>query len=152
MTIFHGYVGSQWSSPTDWVDSWIRLSFLHFYVGKTMPKISPCLMGFTMFYHPTHEKNWGFWWMVNMTLFWAGPAGVGWGRGGPLGAPSLHWCLQPLVSWRKLGETDVFRGTSMGGSINGGTPKWWLIMENTAKIDDLGVPLFQETTKCLQWT
>ena len=33
----------------------------------------------------------------------------------------------------------------LGVSINGGTPKW---IENSIKIDDLGVPLFQETTIC----
>ena len=31
----------------------------------------------------------------------------------------------------------------VGGSINGGTPKWMVyFMENPIKMDDLGVPLF----------
>ena len=35
----------------------------------------------------------------------------------------------------------------MGVSLNGGTPKWMVkIMENPIKIDDLGVPLFSETS------
>ena len=33
----------------------------------------------------------------------------------------------------------------MGVSINGGTQKWLVYKENPTKIDDLGVPLFQET-------
>ena len=36
----------------------------------------------------------------------------------------------------------------MGISINGGTPKWMVYNGNLLiKMDDLGVPLFQETTK-----
>ena len=35
----------------------------------------------------------------------------------------------------------------MGVSINGGTPSGWFIMEKKPiKMDDLGVPLFQETS------
>ena len=35
---------------------------------------------------------------------------------------------------------------SMGVSINRGTPiARWFIMDNTIKMDDLGVPLFQDT-------
>ena len=34
----------------------------------------------------------------------------------------------------------------MGVSKNRGTPKWMLIMENLSKMDDLGVPLFSETS------
>ena len=36
--------------------------------------------------------------------------------------------------------------THMGVYINGGTRKWMVdFMENPSKMDDLGVPLFQET-------
>ena len=33
----------------------------------------------------------------------------------------------------------------MGVSKNSGTPKWMVYMENTIKMDDLGVSLFLET-------
>ena len=34
----------------------------------------------------------------------------------------------------------------MGVSINRGTPKWMIYMENRIEMDDLGVPLFSETS------
>ncbi len=38
----------------------------------------------------------------------------------------------------------------MGVSQNRGTPKWMVkIMENPIKMDDLGVPLFEETPICI---
>ena len=38
--------------------------------------------------------------------------------------------------------------THMGVSINGGSQKWMVYRENPAKMDDLGVPLFQEPPIC----
>ena len=37
----------------------------------------------------------------------------------------------------------------MGGSLNGDTPEWMVCKEKLIKMDDLGVPLVQET---LMWT
>ena len=34
-------------------------------------------------------------------------------------------------------------------SKNRGTPKWMVYMENSVKMDDLGVPPFSETPICL---
>ena len=42
--------------------------------------------------------------------------------------------------------------SQFGVSKNNGTPKWMVkIMENTIKMDDLGVPLFLETPKKTMW-
>ena len=48
-----------------------------------------------------------------------------------------------LTLWKKGFEDWMM---DMGGSINGGTQTGWYIMENPVKIDDLGVPLFKETS------
>ena len=44
-----------------------------------------------------------------------------------------------------------FAGKSHGVSINGGTPKWMVYKGNPIKIDDLGVPLFMETSTCIEY-
>ena len=49
-------------------------------------------------------------------------------------------CQEELSAW----ESHLFE--HMGVSINGGTPiAGWFTMKNPIKMDDLGVPLFQET-------
>ena len=43
--------------------------------------------------------------------------------------------------------TRVFdRGKHMEVSLDGDTPNGWFIPQNPTKMDDLGVPSFQETT------
>ena len=39
---------------------------------------------------------------------------------------------------------------NLGVSKNKGTPKWMVYKENPIKMDDLGVPLFEETPICLE--
>ena len=34
----------------------------------------------------------------------------------------------------------------LGVSKNSGTPKWMVFMENPIEMDDLGIPLFSETS------
>ena len=58
---------------------------------------------------------------------------------------------RPDPTWRRLKNDEKMFGKNkrkyVGGSKNGGTPKWMVkIMENPIKMDDLGVPLFSETS------
>ena len=46
----------------------------------------------------------------------------------------------------EVGQSQSKLGHHLGVSKNSGTPKWMVIMENPIKIDDLGVPLFLETS------
>ena len=51
------------------------------------------------------------------------------------------------VGWPWISSTDIY--IYMGDAINGGTPiAERFIMEHPLKMDDLGVPLFQETSIC----
>ena len=86
------------------------------------------------------------------------------------------WRITALSKWGVLGDYEpfitfqlpwfsgVFNCKFQGGyfcllfvfehsehmdiSKNRGTPKWMVIVENPIKIDDLGVPLFSETSTC----
>ena len=49
----------------------------------------------------------------------------------------------PGADWHpKKGVTSQY----MGVSKNRGTPKWMVLKENSIKMDDLGIPLFLETS------
>jgi len=50
-----------------------------------------------------------------------------------------------ILGAKKKGVTN-----QMGVSKNRGTPKWMVYNGNPIKIDDLGVPLFLETPKCVK--
>jgi hypothetical protein len=77
----------------------------------------------------------------------------------PLDAQALYLAVlvQPVVHAQCLGRHHPspriqlldHRNTFWGGPKKS-TPKWMVIMENHNKMDDLGVPLFSETTILVQ--
>ena len=61
----------------------------------------------------------------------------------------------PRSGWSRVSQLDLFTQRAhvhvyhvyvyMGVSVNGRSPiAGWFLMDNTIKMDDLGVPLFQE--------
>ena len=63
-------------------------------------------------------------------------------------SPSAHLRAETATP-SVLGVGWNIQWCNMGVSKNRGTPKWMVkIMENPIKMDDLGVPLFSETSIC----
>ena len=60
--------------------------------------------------------------------------------------PKLCEAMDACIPWREYVILDKY-----GGSINGVPQNAWSIRENPIKMDDLGVPLVQETFVCSSW-
>ena len=60
--------------------------------------------------------------------------------------PSAHEVDDFNQSWRIAWRIARLIMTDLGVSKNSGTPKWMVFMENPIKMDDLGIPLFSETS------
>ena len=52
-----------------------------------------------------------------------------------------------LPTWR-IGRFEVRSYRGHGGAYKWGTQNGWFMMEDTIKVDGLGVPIFEETTIC----
>ena len=61
-----------------------------------------------------------------------------------VGFPNFPVGWDPTKNDHHLG-CEMGKTHHLGVSKNGGTPKW-MVMENLIKMDDLGVPLFSETS------